>query len=350
MSSGPVFQSLPWCEARRRSHGEEFEIWDLGEGWQLPVLKTSGLWGTVVRAAGSGLGDYQDARQRPTTDSTPASPTTAALRPKLTLLLAQNRADVFFVERVPERWPGRAVSPLQSLPRFPFWEQSHHLTLDSSFDAIYERQVPKKVRADTLRQLRRLEEKGPVQMIVAENFEQAMPILKQMMDWKNDQYRQLQIPSIFAVPENRQFYEDLTRQLNAAPTGPRVHVSALQWQGQFISVHWGLIDEGRFYYMLPAYDHGEVRKLSPGRIHLMELIRWACDQRLQIFDFTVGDEGYKTLWCNQTLPLWQCYQTRTLRGQLFIWKERLRMTLRRSAWISALVFKWRRRRQLEGAE
>ena len=33
------------------------------------------------------------------------------------------------------------------------------------------------------------------------------------------------------------------------------------------------------------------------------LMQWCIDHRIGVFDFTIGDEGFKEQWCEMTLPL-----------------------------------------------
>ena len=56
----------------------------------------------------------------------------------------------------------------------------------------------------------------------------------------------------------------------------------------------------------------EWKSYSPGRLLLEYLIQWSIEQRLKVFDFTVGDEEYKKEWTRFTYintALWDDYYT-----------------------------------------
>jgi CelD/BcsL family acetyltransferase involved in cellulose biosynthesis len=53
-----------------------------------------------------------------------------------------------------------------------------------------------------------------------------------------------------------------------------------------------VLQEGRFYYWIPAYDP-EFNVLSPGRLMLHFMLRECYDRGGREFDFLVGDEDYK---------------------------------------------------------
>jgi CelD/BcsL family acetyltransferase involved in cellulose biosynthesis len=59
-------------------------------------------------------------------------------------------------------------------------------------------------------------------------------------------------------------------------------------------------------------------RFGPGRAQLNELLRYAIQQRLQWFDFTVGDEPYKRDWSDTELTLHDHLAAVTLRGWLFV--------------------------------
>jgi CelD/BcsL family acetyltransferase involved in cellulose biosynthesis len=73
---------------------------------------------------------------------------------------------------------------------------------------------------------------------------------------------------------------------------------------------------GCYYLILSSYDDGDVSRLGPGRAHLHELLRYAIDNGLQQFDFTVGDEPYKRDWSDTELRLYDHVAAVTLRGSL----------------------------------
>jgi CelD/BcsL family acetyltransferase involved in cellulose biosynthesis len=59
---------------------------------------------------------------------------------------------------------------------------------------------------------------------------------------------------------------------------------------------------------------GEASRQSPGRHLMYHLMRWAITQKVGIFDFTIGDEDFKSQWCEESAPLFDSVAALTLRG------------------------------------
>jgi CelD/BcsL family acetyltransferase involved in cellulose biosynthesis len=53
------------------------------------------------------------------------------------------------------------------------------------------------------------------------------------------------------------------------------------------------------------------------------MVRWAIEQGLRFYDFTVGDEPYKREWADQEIRLFDHFSGRTLRGRLYCMAKRL---------------------------
>ena len=51
-----------------------------------------------------------------------------------------------------------------------------------------------------------------------------------------------------------------------------------------------------------------------GRIHLEKLTEWAINNKVSEFDFTIGSETYKNLWCNNEMDIYRHLKMRSFRG------------------------------------
>jgi CelD/BcsL family acetyltransferase involved in cellulose biosynthesis len=49
---------------------------------------------------------------------------------------------------------------------------------------------------------------------------------------------------------------------------------------------------------------------------LRRVLEWACDQSLEVFDFTIGDEAYKFDWAERKLPLYYAAGGDTVTGMI----------------------------------
>ena len=73
---------------------------------------------------------------------------------------------------------------------------------------------------------------------------------------------------------------------------------------KILSTHWGAIYKKRFYYLMPSYAV-EWGRYSPGRLLLVNLIEWSIQNGLKVFDFTVGSEDYKKIYCDQEMKIFE---------------------------------------------
>jgi CelD/BcsL family acetyltransferase involved in cellulose biosynthesis len=83
-----------------------------------------------------------------------------------------------------------------------------------------------------------------------------------------------------------------------------------------MATHWGMMHRNRFYHFMPSFAEGSWTRHSPGRLILFHLFQACIESGIEIFDFTIGDEEYKDVWCDTKLPLYQHFDARTGRGRL----------------------------------
>jgi CelD/BcsL family acetyltransferase involved in cellulose biosynthesis len=78
------------------------------------------------------------------------------------------------------------------------------------------------------------------------------------------------------------------------------------------------------------------------------LIEWSISRGLKKFDLTIGDEDYKRLWADHSLPLYDCIRGLTRKGKIYrdvlLAGKRAKEWAKRRPWLVALVRALRRRR------
>ncbi len=94
----------------------------------------------------------------------------------------------------------------------------------------------------------------------------------------------------------------------------KTHLSSLTLNDKLIAIHWGIIYKKRFYYLLLSMKEDQLSKYSPGRLLIALLIRWSISKKLEVFDFTLGDEGYKKSWSNKNSYLFNYVESKSLNG------------------------------------
>ena len=98
----------------------------------------------------------------------------------------------------------------------------------------------------------------------------------------------------------------------------KLHVSALRIEKELISTHFlGLVHKGIFYYLMPSYSN-RMEKILPGKSPFALLIEWAIKNKLNVFDFTVGGESYKKIWCKNENVLYESIKFINAKGYCYV--------------------------------
>ncbi len=69
--------------------------------------------------------------------------------------------------------------------------------------------IKKRLRSDSLRQQRRLEEIGKVRFTYAKSHNEKNKIIKSMVIQKSKRYREMKVPDMLVINEYKKFYEAL---------------------------------------------------------------------------------------------------------------------------------------------
>jgi CelD/BcsL family acetyltransferase involved in cellulose biosynthesis len=97
--------------------------------------------------------------------------------------------------------------------------------------------------------------------------------------------------------------------------------------------------------VLASYTDNELSRRGPGAAHLNDLLRYAIERGLSVFDFTIGDERYKRDWCDEVQPLHDYVAVTSWRGMATagpaILLTRLKRTIKQTPMLWAMVVKAR---------
>lgn len=143
------------------------------------------------------------------------------------------------------------------------------------------------LRGDLRRQMRRLEEIGPLTFKEYSSWEEIPSETFQRFMYQHS----LRWPHAYKAPH---FHENLLRE--GLKSGV-VHFSTLSVGETEIAWHLGFTYLGRYYYYMPAGNQ-DFFKYSPTKVHLFFLMRRAVEQGYSIFDHLRGEENYKSGWSN----------------------------------------------------
>jgi CelD/BcsL family acetyltransferase involved in cellulose biosynthesis len=222
--------------------------------------------------------------------------------------------DLVKLEKMPELI-GPQLNPMLQLPVVAHPSGSHSTRLTAPWDTYYFEKRSSATRRRDRTKLKRLTEFGDVQFKTAATAEEALEAFQNLVKQKEFWFAHKGIPNLFANAGYIDFYRgllanDSSRQL--------VHVSHLQVGATIAAVNLGLVFGGRYHHVLASHVHGAVSQFGPGVAHLREIIKYAIERGLEVFDFTIGDEGYKRDWCETESRLFDHLSGTTLRGRLIV--------------------------------
>jgi CelD/BcsL family acetyltransferase involved in cellulose biosynthesis len=144
------------------------------------------------------------------------------------------------------------------------------------------------LRSDINRQIRRIEESGPIILHDFKDIKTALENLPSMLKWHSDRW-----PKAYKADG---FYENL---IKSCIKSGLLHFTILKTEKSNLSYHLGFLYNNRYYYYLPAIDW-RYENFSPGKIHLFKLIEFSIKSNIKIFDHLRGNESYKSGFSNQS--------------------------------------------------
>ena len=127
------------------------------------------------------------------------------------------------------------------------------------------------------------------------NIEEKKRAISLIINWKKKMKKNKNI--IFSNSFNESFYSDILENKDT-------HLAGLKLNNQFIALSFGIKFENNYLYLVPAYNvSNQLLKYSPGKILMIELIRYFFEKEIKYFDFGSGAEMYKTEWKNHNIDV-----------------------------------------------
>lgn len=326
-SSHYVFQKFEWHKAYMDTIGAELKVTPV-----IVLLRESNgqllmLWPLALRRRGPlrflvPLGGIVTDYHSPMISTGAQNVVTPTVVEKILTKIRTEIAhyDVIVFDKMPDLIDDQA-NPLISLPGVePQGRNAHATRLGNDFETWVKTQRSSNVLKDERRSLRRLAEIAAITPRINVDGVEGAAIGEALIGQKSRRWRQSGQPDLFRMQSYRDFYIQM---IEKRACQNESHVSALQLGDEFIACHLGLFYRKRFYYLMPTFSTGYHDKYSPGNLLLLKLLRWCVSNKISCFDFTVGDESYKTAWCDVTLPLYRYLRTCSLLGRCYVLASRL---------------------------
>ncbi len=211
--------------------------------------------------------------------------------------------DVIYLKKIPENIKGiKNNFPLNINAKIS--DQSSQIVFSNSYDE-YEKSLKSSFRNDNKRNLKRLTELGDLKFI---NFDFEQQTQKEFLDFISItlEQKERRIKNHLGKTniKNNSVSSFYKKSFSLIDLNYKIHYSILMLNNKTIlASHWGFYDEDTYYYTFPTIEGREWYKYSAGKVLLNFLIQNAFELNIKNFDFTIGDEIYKTNWINSKMKI-----------------------------------------------
>jgi CelD/BcsL family acetyltransferase involved in cellulose biosynthesis len=204
--------------------------------------------------------------------------------------------DLIALERLLPDMEGVA-NPLLALPNFPSPNISLAVDLDGGFETLLARVSGKRKRKKHRSQTRKFEAAGGFNRIEAGTEPEVRRVLDAFFSMKQSRFLKMGITDVFAPAEVKAFFLALFSDALRQDTPPFV-LHALEVAGKIRAVTGSSRSGSRLICEFGAIAEDDLGHTSPGDFLFFDNIEEACNQGFGVYDFSVGDEHYKRLWCD----------------------------------------------------
>ena len=205
--------------------------------------------------------------------------------------------DLVLLERQVAAFEGVA-NPLATLASWQSPNPALAVDLAGGFDAVLERASAKRKRKKHRSQIRKFEAAGGFKRIRATDRAETDALLEAFYAMKATRFATNGIQDVFADRTVRDFFRDLFGSACEADAKPDFFLHGLEIGGKLRAVTGCSLTPSSVICEFGSIAEDELASTSPGEFLFFENIREACNDGIAFYDFSVGDETYKRLWCD----------------------------------------------------
>lgn len=228
----------------------------------------------------------------------------AKARPDIDLITLERLADEI----------GGVRNPLLALPFRHSPNLSLGVDLNGGFDATLGRTNAKRKRKKHRSQARKFETAGGFRRREARTAGEVDDLLTAFFAMKAARFARMGIADVFAEANVRNFFRSIfTRSLTASGSPFVLH--ALEVGGKMRAVTGSSRCHDRLICEFGAIADDDMAFASPGEFLFFDNIEEACLQGYAVYDFSVGDEHYKRLWCDLEIAQFDVLVPLTAKGR-----------------------------------
>lgn len=228
-------------------------------------------------------------------------------------------------------------NPLLLLPSQQSPNLSLAVDLAGGFDALLARAGGKRKRKKHRSQTRKFEAAGGFRRLEARTPAEVDELLGAFFAMKAVRFGKMGIADVFADPEVQSFFRAIFSKSLASASPPFV-LHALEVAGRIRAVTGSSRCHDRLICEFGAIAEDDLAFASPGEFLFFDNIEEACKEGLAVYDFSVGDEPYKRLWCDLEIRQFDVLVPLTLRG--WVAASLLRLKTRAKAFVKNNRLVW----------
>ena len=283
----------------------------------LPLAIERGRIARTLQWHAGDLSDYNAPLLAPDFANVVDGPRFVQIFDEVRRLIASDRRfayDAVALDKMPDRVGGQA-NPFMALPTTVHPSGAYAVALTGDWDSFYSDKRSSATRRRDRTKRKRLADMGELRFVTPTDPADIAANFELLVAQKTKQFRAMGVEDLFARPGFRDLFIDLA-------TGPATralaHLSRLEVGAVAAATNYGLVFHGRYYHIFASYDAGPVARFGPGVAHLHELMRYAIGRQCNVFDFTIGDEGYKREWADILIALHDHRSAATFTGLLAV--------------------------------
>ncbi|MGR6431291.1 GNAT family N-acetyltransferase [Rhizobium sp. PAMB 3174] len=231
--------------------------------------------------------------------------------------LLAGKADLIRLTNMPLQWRDK-VNPLASLATVENQNRTYQLPIAATFEATISQLNGKRRRKKYRNQVRALEALGGFEHYQPKTPEAKAALLETFFAQKASRFKSLGLPNVFQPSGTQGFFHALMRQtrngkdyalelhairLAAGDNRDIAAIAGLSRKGDHVICQFGSITEG------PAMA------ASPGELLFWLMIEQCVADGVSLFDFGLGDQGYKRSWCTMETVQHDILLPVTLKGR-----------------------------------
>jgi len=141
----------------------------------------------------------------------------------------------------------------------------------------------------------------------------------------------------------KQFHQKLSTEMAKAGLG---HIWLMTMAGDDVAFGYALVAHKKLALKWLAFKLKYESSLSFGKILTMQMIRDACQENIESFDFGLGDSEYKQFWATDNHDVAMAVAGRGVLGYLTVLCYRVMWRLAKQKWLFSLYHRFQKRRRL----